>query len=44
MSRSLTILTLVIGYAIVIRLLVSSGREFHREGMARVRAGEGRGK
>jgi hypothetical protein len=41
-SRSLTILTLVIGYAVVIRLLVSSGREFHREGMARVRAGEGK--
>lgn len=43
MARSLTTLTLVIGYAVVIRLLVTSGREFHREGMARVRAGEGRG-
>jgi hypothetical protein len=43
MSRALTILTLVIGYAIVIRLLVTSALQFHREGLERVRAGEGRG-
>ena len=44
MTRSLTILTLALGYAVVIPLLVSMAREFHSEGMARVRAGEGRGK
>ena len=44
MSRALTILTLALGYAVVIRLLVTSGRQFHSEGMARVRAGEGEGK
>ena len=44
MSRALTILTLALGYAVVIPLLVSMAREFHSEGIARVRAGEGEGK
>ena len=43
MSRALTILTLALGYAVVIPLLVTSARQFHREGLERVRAGEGRG-
>jgi hypothetical protein len=42
MNRSLTILTLCLGYAVVIPLLVSSALQFHSEGMARVRAGEGK--
>ena len=44
MSRALTILTLALGYAVVIPLLVSSALQFHREGLERVRAGEGKGK
>ncbi len=42
MSRSLTILTLVIGYAVVIALLVPTVRQFHREGLARVKRGADR--
>jgi hypothetical protein len=40
MSRSLTILTLALGYAVVIPLLVPTVRQFHREGLERVRRGE----
>ena len=44
MTRALTILVQLSLLGVIIPLIVSMAREFHSEGMARVRAGEGEGK
>jgi hypothetical protein len=43
MNRSLTLLVQFSLLGVIIPIIVSLARQFHREGMARVRAGEGRG-
>lgn len=44
MNRALTILVQLSLLGVIIPLIVSMAREFHSEGIARVRAGEGKGK